>query len=132
MGSLESGLPKASIRLDVDRGRLHASSPPDTWRQAFVARVANVRESLFPATETDRALSPAVVVVGYLLAALAGFSIDLWWSGTGITSRVWAEDGTVFLSTAYRTRYFAGLASPYAGYLQVLPRSVATFTTAFP
>ncbi len=132
MGSFESGLPKTFIRLDVDRSRLHASSPPERRRQALGARVEDVRDSLFPATETDRALSPAVVVVGYLLAALAGFSIDLWWSGTGITSRVWAEDGTIFLSTAYRARYVAGLASPYAGYLQVLPRSVAALTTAFP
>ena len=132
MGSLESGLPKAFIGLDVDRVRLHASLPPDTWRQAFEARVSIVRDSLFPATERDRALHPSAAVVGYLLAALAGFSIDLWWSGPGITSRVWAEDGTVFLSAAYRTRYFAALASPYAGYLQVLPRSVAAITTAFP
>ena len=132
MGSLESGLPKASIGLDVDRVRLHASSPPGTWRHALVTRVAIVRDSLFPAAERDRALYPSVAVVGYLLAGLAGFSVDLWWSGSGITSRVWAEDGTVFLSAAYRTRYFAGLASPYAGYLQVLPRSLAAFTTAFP
>jgi hypothetical protein len=132
MGSLESGLPKASIHLDADGVRLHASSASDTYRQAFVARVAFVRDALFPATETQRTRNPAVVFVGYLLAAAAGFSIDLWWSGSGITSRVWAEDGTIFLSTAYRMPFLSALASPYAGYLQVVPRSLATFTTLFP
>ncbi len=132
MGSLESDLPKASIRMDVDSVRLYASSPPHSYRQAIVARVAFVRDALFPATATRRARNPRVVLLGYLLAALAGFSIDLWWSGTGITSRVWAEDGTVFLSAAYRTSFFSALATPYAGYLQVVPRSLAALTTAFP
>ena len=117
--------------MDVDRVRLHASLIPVTYWQALVARTAYVRDALFPETQTQRTRDPRVVFPVYLLAALAGFSIDLWWSGPGITSRVWAEDGTVFLSAAYRTRYFAGLASPYAGYLQVLPRSLAALTTAF-
>ena len=132
MGSLPAGLRRPFIRLDVDRMRRYASLAPDTVPSAVAARIAFVRDALFPATDTRRRWNPTVVAVGYVLAAIAGFSIDLWWSGSGITSRVWAEDGTVFLSTAYRTRYVAGLASPYAGYLQVLPRSVAAFTTAFP
>jgi hypothetical protein len=128
----ESGLPKASIRLDVDSVRLYGSSAPATWRHAVVARVAFVRDALFPATATQRKRNPQVVLATYLLAAVAGVSVDLWWSGSGITSRVWAEDGTVFLSTAYRTSFFSALARPYAGYLQVVPRSIAALTTAFP
>jgi hypothetical protein len=93
---------------------------------------ALLRDSVFPAAEVRRTLKPLVVVVGYMLAAAAGFGVDLWWSGSGITSRVWAEDGAVFLSTAYRMPYRVALATPYAGYLQVVPRSLATFTTAFP
>jgi len=132
MGSLESGLPKASIRMDAESVRLYASSPPHSYRQLFVARVAFVRDALFPATATQHKRNPCVVLLGYLLAAVAGFSVDLWWSGSGITSRVWAEDGTVFLSAAYRTPFFSALASPSSGYLQVLPRSLAALTTAFP
>ena len=139
MGSFESGLPKAFTRLDVDSMRRHASLAPSAVPSAAAARIAFVRVALFPATgprfpatDTRRRSSPTVVAVGYVVAALAGVSIDLWWSGSGTTSRVWAEDGTIFLSTAYRTRYVAGLASPYAGYLQVLPRCVADFATALP
>ena len=132
MGSLESGLPKAPTRLDVESARRHATSASDVGPGRYAARMAFVGDCLFPATETPRTRNLAVVVVGYVLAAAAGFSVDLWWSGSGITSRVWAEDGTVFLSAAYRTPYFLALAHPYAGYLQVLPRSLAALTTAFP
>jgi hypothetical protein len=132
MGSLESDLPKASIRLDAGSVRWYASAAPASYRQAVVARVAFVRDALFPATKPQRRRNPACVVVAYLAAAIAGFAIDLWWSGSGITSRVWAEDGTIFLSAAYRTPFFPALVTPYAGYLQVVPRSVAAFTTAFP
>src|SRR5450755_2670679 len=120
MGSLPTGRPTFTL-LDGEGGRPRTWSASGAGRLAVAARVALVRDALFPTTETRRPLNPAIVVVGYLLAGVAGFAVDLWWSGSGITSRVWAEDGTVFLSTAYRTRYVAGLASPYAGYLQVLP-----------
>ncbi|HEY5050066.1 MAG TPA: hypothetical protein VII50_04135, partial [Acidothermaceae bacterium] len=132
MGSLPAGLWKPFIRLDADRIRLHATSAPDTFAGEVAARVAFVRDALFPATEARRARNPILVAACYLLAAVAGFTVDLWWSGSGITSRVWAEDGTIFLSTAYRMPYLSALAHPYAGYLQVLPRSLAAFTTAFP
>jgi hypothetical protein len=132
MGSWDSSLPKASNRLDADSVPLYASGAPHSYRQAFAERVGLVREGLFPATATQRTPNQTVVVLGYLLAAATGFSVDLWWSGSGITSRVWAEDGTVFLSGAYRTSLFSALASPYAGYLQVVPRSLAALTTAFP
>ena len=132
MGSLESGLPKASIRLDDGSVRRYASSAPHLYRQAVVTRVAFVRDALFPAAATQRTRKPRVVLLAYLLAAVTGFSVDLWWSGSGITSRVWAEDGTVFLSAAYRTSFFSALTSPSEGYLQVVPRSLAALTTAFP
>jgi hypothetical protein len=96
------------------------------------SRASLLRDTLFPAADARRTLAPALVVVGYVLVAAAGFSVDLWWSGAGITSRVWAEDGAVFLSSAYRTPYFVALVTPYAGYLQAAPRSLATVTTAFP
>jgi hypothetical protein len=132
MGSWEAGLPKASLRSGLDDVRPQALSASDTRLTAPGRRVALVRDSLFPATGARRTRNPTVVFVAYVLAAAAGFSVDLWWSGSGITSRVWAEDGTVFLSAAYRTPYFLALAHPYAGYLQVLPRSLAALTTAFP
>ena len=131
MGSWESSLPKASNRLDVDGVRLRASSTPDPGLRPFALRMAFVRDCLFPTTVANSVRHRSVVVY-YVLAAAAGFSVDLWWSGSGITSRVWAEDGTIFLATAYRTHYLSALATPYAGYLQVLPRSIAALTTAFP
>jgi hypothetical protein len=132
MGSLESGLPRVSIRSDVEGRRLQGSSTSDASPGPTAARVAYVRDALFPATATFHTRNRAVVVSGYLLAAAFGFSVDLWWSGSGITSRIWAEDGTVFLSDAYGRSFFPALVGPYAGYLQVAPRSIAVFTTAFP
>jgi hypothetical protein len=70
-------------------------------------------------TEAHRGRNTILVVVGYALAAVVGFGVDMWWSGSAFTSRVWAEDGTIFLSTAYRAPFLSALASPYAGYLQV-------------
>src|SRR5450631_106687 len=131
MGSLQPGLPTAATQLDAERPRLIASPAFEVRRKAFSSRAALLRDSLFPVAEVRRRLTPLVVVVGYMLAAAAGFSVDLWWSGSGITSRVWAEDGAVFLSTAYRMPYHVALVTPYAGYLQVVPRSLATFTTVF-
>ncbi len=132
MGSLQTGLPKTSVRFDAEGVRLNASSASDVRRKAVASRAALLRDCLFPVAEIRRRSKPLVVVVGYVLAAAAGFSVDLWWSGSGITSRVWAEDGAVFLSTAYRMPYRVALVTPYAGYLQVVPRSLATFTTVFP
>ena len=131
MGSLPTGR-RTFILLDGEGGRPRTWSACGAGRMAVAARVAFVRDALFPATETRRPLKPAVVVVGYVLAATAGFAVDLWWSGPGITSRVWAEDGAVFLSTAYRLHYFAAVATPYAGYLQVMPRSLAALASVFP
>ena len=131
MGSLPTGRP-TFILLDGEGGRPRRWSASGAGRVGVAARVAFVREALFPATETRRPLKPAVVVVGYVLAAVAGFAVDLWWSGSGITSRVWAEDGAVFLSTAYRLHYFTAVATPYAGYLQVVPRSFAALASVFP
>jgi hypothetical protein len=131
MGSLPTGRPTFTL-LDGEGGRPRTWSASGAGRLAVAARVALVRDALFPTTETRRPLNPAIVVVGYLLAGVAGFAVDLWWSGSGITSRVWAEDGAVFLSTAYRQHYFVAVATPYAGYLQMVPRSLAAFTSVFP
>jgi hypothetical protein len=131
MGLLQTGLPKASARLDADRFRLTGSAAFDVRRKALSSRATRLRDSLFPVAEVRRTLMPLVVLVGYVAAAAAGFSMDLWWSGSGITTRVWAEDGAVFLSTAYRMPYRVALVTPYAGYLQVVPRSLAEFTTVF-
>src|SRR5450432_1480330 len=132
MGSLPTGSRKPFVLLDGEGGRPRAWSAGGAGRMAVAARVAFVRDALFPATETRRPPKPAAVVVGYVVAATAGFAVDLWWSGSGITSRVWAEDGAVFLSTAYRLHYFAAVATPYAGYLQVVPRSLAALASIFP
>ena len=139
MGSLPTGRP-TFILLDGEGGRPRTWSASGAGRLAVAARLAFVRDALFPAPSVAPSLAtgprlarnPAVVVVGYMLAGVAGFAVDLWWSGSGITSRVWAEDGAVFLSTAYRLHYLAAVATPYAGYLQVVPRSIAAFTSVFP
>lgn len=129
---LEAGLPKSALRSGFDNARPQALSAPDKGRTAVAQRLEVVRDSLFPTTDAGSPRRRSVVAVAYLLASVAGFSVDLWWSGSGITSRVWAEDGSAFLSAAYRTHSVSTLASPYAGYLQVLPRSLAALATAFP
>lgn len=48
-----------------------------------------------------------------------------------INPQLWAEDGTVFLSQAH-TLGLQSIVTPYAGYLHVLPRTVAFFANFFP
>ncbi len=52
--------------------------------------------------------------------------------GVPALDSVWADDGEAFLSEALRRGALAPIASSYAGYLNVAPRTLAGATVAFP
>ncbi len=52
---------------------------------------------------------------------------DAGWRGV-----LWAEDGPVFLQTAYRHSLISDVLAPYAGYANAAPRTIAAAVTAFP
>ena len=53
-------------------------------------------------------------------------------AGAGALDTVYAEDGTVFLAGAYRESTLDAIASPYAGYLHVVPRLLAEIVSLLP
>lgn len=72
-------------------------------------------------------------------AALAGFSVVgaaalslARQVGAGALDTVYAEDGTVFLAGAYRQSTLDAIATPYAGYLHVVPRLLAEIASLLP
>lgn len=73
-----------------------------------------------------RALIGAAAVVG--AAALSLFRQ----AGAGALDTVYAEDGTVFLAGAYSRSTLDALATPYAGYLHVVPRMLAEIVSILP
>ena len=67
------------------------------------------------------------------LALVAGAAVSLLRQpGRGALDTVWAEDGTIFLSDAYRPGFWDELWSPYAGYVHVVPRILAEGAALFP
>lgn len=69
--------------------------------------------------------SLAVVLVGFASSFLRIGSTS--WRGV-----VWAEDGPIFLQTAYAQSLPAALLDPYAGYAHVTPRVIAELLTLLP
>jgi hypothetical protein len=92
-----------------------------------------VRSGLFPDAEPGVQPWP-LVLAGYLLAAAAGFVVDVWWAGPSLhtLSRIWAEDGETFLSGAYQQHFTHTFLLPYAGYMHAVPRALAELTTLLP
>ncbi len=99
-----------------------------------------VREAIFPSafrstvppgTESTR-YPVALVASGYIVAFVAAFGLDVWWAGTHAMSRIWAEDGAVFLAGAHSMHFGQAFFRPYAGYMHAVPRSLAELTTLFP
>jgi len=52
--------------------------------------------------------------------------------GAGALDTVYAEDGTVFLADAYRESTLDAIATPYAGYLHLVPRMLAEVVSTLP
>ena len=73
-----------------------------------------------------RALITPVVVVGAAALSL------LRQVGAGALDTVYAEDGTVFLADAYRESTLDAIATPYAGYLHLVPRMLAEIVASLP
>lgn len=83
-----------------------------------------VSRDLFPLSPRAR-LTPAAVLA--TLAALAVLTLAslLRQIGAPALDTLWAEDATIFLSTAYTTPLAEALNATYAGYVHWLPRLVA-------
>jgi hypothetical protein len=84
-----------------------------------------------PRTVSGRARwrNVAVAALAVLAATVVGL---LRQPGIGPLDTIWAEDGQVFLTEAARHNLFHALATPYAGYYQLVPRLLAQLTTALP
>ncbi len=81
------------------------------------------RLGLFPSVADPVRRRPGVVVLGYLLVCGTATGAVLLRTPSALTT-LWAEDGTVFLPSA-RASGCAALVTPYAGYLNALPRLYA-------
>jgi hypothetical protein len=88
-------------------------------------------------TENDRRSRPkgaappvaALGAVGWLAGAVAAQLLRQ--QGIPATDTVWAEDGTLFLADALRDP-LGSVVEPYTGYLHLVTRLVAAFTSLFP
>jgi hypothetical protein len=92
-----------------------------------------VATGLFPAARPFP--SPwYVVLAAYLAAAAAGAVVLLWWGAGAMrpAGRLWAEDGSIFLSAAHAKSFGGAFFTPYAGYLHSVPRLIAGLSTLFP
>jgi hypothetical protein len=69
----------------------------------------------------------ALVVLALIWAALAWLRLN-----PAARDTVWAEDGRNFLGGAYADGPFTDLFTPYAGYLQFVPRVLAGVTSLLP
>jgi hypothetical protein len=74
----------------------------------------------------------ARIVLGSVWVGLATAVLLVRQAGAPALDTMWAEDGDVFLSAALRRGAFAPLFSPYAGYLNAVPRLAAGFVSVFP
>lgn len=98
-------------------------------------RLARLREvvacDLFPAAGPARIGAGAVALLALSAIALVTASL-LRQTGVGALDTVWAEDGTIFLAQALERSPVDAIATPYAGYLNVLPRLGAEVVALLP
>jgi hypothetical protein len=94
---------------------------------------AVVDRGLFPAPDRDRRLfsrnEGIAILVAFLVLATV---LSLLRLGTSSYEKVWAEDGPVYLQGALGQSFFHSLFQPYAGYLVLGPRLIASFAALFP
>lgn len=86
---------------------------------------ARLDESLFleaPGAERGRGWEGALLVGGLLVLGMALQLLRL--GGTTALHSIWAEDGQVFLQGALEKGFWEALASPYGGYLVLVPRLI--------
>lgn len=96
-----------------------------TATRRFVAR----SDAVFPAIEApDRSLR---TTVGVTAGIVLGFVVSLGRHRHALDT-LYAEDGTIFLQRAIDYRPADSIFEPYAGYVHVVPRSVAELASLFP
>lgn len=76
-----------------------------------------------------RAYSGWLLLAAVVVGALASLARQ---PGAGALDTVWAEDGAVFLSTAWSMGSWDTVWAPYAGYVHVLPRVLTEIAVLFP
>lgn len=74
----------------------------------------------------------ARIVRGLVWVGLATALLLVRQAGAPAVDTMWAEDGEVFLSEALRRGALVPLVSPYAGYLNAVPRLAASFVSVAP
>ncbi|WP_322778367.1 hypothetical protein [Frankia sp. Cas4] len=72
-------------------------------------------------------------VVGVLAALVAGTLVSLArQGGIGALDTMWAEDGHIFLEQSVRLSVLDAFTTTYAGYLHVVPRTIAALAAVLP
>jgi len=100
------------------------SEDPDDRRPAIRRPWSSVDDPALARRATALAIALAALLV--LLATLARQT------GVPKIDTIWADDGTVFLDCAYRRSFIECLATPYQGYLHLVPRVGAALAAAAP
>ncbi|WP_382307445.1 hypothetical protein [Herbiconiux sp. UC225_62] len=101
---------------------MSAQTPAPTRREAFGRWVFG------PELAAPRRLGLFAAVVAAML--VAGILITFYRLPSDQRNLIWAEDGTVFLTDAFRNGYLSNLFTPYAGYMHFVPRTAAQLVAA--
>ena len=129
--------PAGDRSADGDR-----QAPPDP-RLAYSTRPSSasrgnalvrwVRTSFLPEAPV-RPAPPAALQLLYVLLFLAASTALLlfWRAEPGPNELIWAEDGTVFLRDALTGSWAGNVLTPYAGYMHLVPRTIAELVPLFP
>lgn len=95
------------------------------------ALITSAGEPDRPSPARPSATPATFVLAGLAVAGAAALSL-LRQVGAGALDTVYAEDGTVFLADAYSKSTLDAIATPYAGYLHVVPRLLAELVSTLP
>jgi hypothetical protein len=98
----------------------------DHWR-----RFRRWLTSLFPPAR-DVAITPQSVVLAVLMVAVGTMIGLLRQAGPSPLKTLYAEDGSVYLSQARQHSVLSTLRTPYAGYIQIVPRFLGALAARLP
>ncbi len=92
-----------------------------------------VAAELFPPPpERGPRLPPARAVAFVIALLVLATVLSLLRLGTDGYRTIWAEDGTVFMQSAFTHGYWQAIFEPYAGYLNVVPRLIGGLGKVIP
>jgi hypothetical protein len=114
----------------VNKAAVSSTGVQEAGLAGVMAAVSRPLPPQPPAVRGRRALPATAVVV--LLVAVASAVVLLRVPGVPPLSRLWAEDGSVFVSQSMIEGGLAAFPEPYAGYLHAVPRLMAAPAVLLP